>query len=100
VYTGGTSAPTNPAFHGTGDGQCNSTAYCEVMFDLTQKEGIPTSQIGQITSTDLAAGVLVSQGYTAFINPTSTIAAGATALQAFVNAGGRYIGALAGGTTS
>ena len=22
VYTGGTTAPTNPAFHGTGDGQC------------------------------------------------------------------------------
>jgi hypothetical protein len=102
VYTGGATAPTNPAFHGTGDGQCSSTAYCEVMFDLTQKEGIPTSQIGQITSTDLAGGVLVSQGYTAFINPSSTIAAGtgATALQAFVNGGGRYIGALAGGTTS
>src|SRR5205823_1513787 len=48
VYTGSGSAPTNPAFHGTGDGQCSSTAYCEVMFDLTQKEGIPTSQIGQI----------------------------------------------------
>ncbi len=102
VYTGGTTAPTNPAFHGTTDGFCTSTAYCEVMFDLTAREGIPTSQIGQITSTDLAAGVLVSQGYTAFINPSSTIAAGAgaTALQAFVNAGGRYIGALAGGATS
>ena len=60
VYTGGTTAPTNPAFHGTGDGQCTSTAYCEVMFALTQKEGIPTSQIGQMTSTDLANGVLVS----------------------------------------
>ena len=62
VYTGGTTAPTNPAFHGTGDGQCTSTAYCEAMFDLTQKEGIPTAQIGQITSTDLAAGVLVEPG--------------------------------------
>jgi hypothetical protein len=72
------------------------------MFDLTQKEGIPTSQIGQITSTDLAGGVLLSQGYTAFVNPSSTIAAGpgATALQAFVNAGGTYVGALAGGTAS
>jgi hypothetical protein len=102
VYTGGTTAPTNPAFHGTGDGQCTSTAYCEVIFDLTQKEGIPTSQIGQITSTDLASGVLVSQHYTAFVNPTSTIAAGpgATALQAFVNGGGTYVGALTGGTAS
>jgi hypothetical protein len=102
VYTGGATAPTNPAFHGTGDGQCTSTAYCEVMFDLTVREGIPTSQIGQITSTDLAGGVLVSQGYTTFINPSSTIAAGAgaTALQAFVNGGGTYVGALAGGLTS
>ncbi|HEY3101597.1 MAG TPA: hypothetical protein VGL14_21925, partial [Methylomirabilota bacterium] len=52
VYTGGATAPTNPAFKGSGDGQCTSVAYCEVMFDLTVKEGIPTSQIGQITSTD------------------------------------------------
>jgi Zinc carboxypeptidase len=102
VYTGGPTAPTNPAFHGTGDGQCTSTAYCEVIFDLTEKEGIPTSQIGQITSTDLASGVLVSQHYTAFVNPSSTIAAGpgATALQAFVNGGGTYVGALTGGTAS
>jgi hypothetical protein len=102
VYTGGATAPTNPAFHGTGDGQCTSTAYCEVMFDLTVREGIPISQIGQITSTDLAGGVLVSEHYTTFINPSSTIAAGvgATALQAFVNAGGTYVGALTGGLTS
>src|SRR5207245_2622245 len=36
VYTGGTAVPTNPAFHGTGDGQCTSRSYCEVMFALTQ----------------------------------------------------------------
>jgi hypothetical protein len=102
VYTGGTTAPTNRAFKGTGDGQCTSTAYCEVMFDLTNKERIPTSQIGQITSTDLANGVLVSQHYTAFVNPSSTIAAGpgATALQAFVNGGGIYVGTLVGGAAS
>jgi len=102
VYTGGTNVPTNPAFHGSGDGQCTSTAYCEVMFDLTQREGVPTSQIGQITSTDLTNGVLVNQHYTAFINPSSTIAAGpgANALQAFVNGGGTYVGALTGGATS
>ena len=42
--------------------------------------------------------MLVSQGYTAFVNPGSTIAAGAgrTALQAFVNAGGIYIGSSGG----
>jgi len=102
VYTGGTTAPTNPAFKGSGDGQCTSTAYCEVLFALTQKEGIPTSQIGQITSTDLAAGELVGQHYTAFVNASSTIAAGAgaSALQAFVNGGGTYIGALTGGAAS
>ena len=102
VYTGGTTAPTNPTFHGTGDGQCTSTSYCEALFDLSVKEKIPVSQLGQITSTDLANGVLVSQGYTAFVNPGSTIAAGAgaTALQSFVNAGGTYIGSVTGGTTS
>ena len=102
IYTGGTTAPTNPTFNGAGDGQCSSTGYCEAMYDLSVKEQIPVSQIGQITSTDLAAGVLVSQGYTAFVNPGSTIAAGAgaTALQAFVNAGGIYIGSVANGTTS
>ena len=102
VYTGGATVPTNPTFHGAGDGQCTSTAYCETIFDLTVKEGMPASQVGQITSTDLASGVLASQHYTAFVNPSSTIAAGpgATALQAFVNAGGTYVGALTGGTTS
>jgi hypothetical protein len=72
------------------------------MYDLSVKEKIPVSQLGQITSTDLANGVLISQGYTAFVNPGSTIAAGAgaTALQNFVNAGGIYIGSVAGGTTS
>ena len=101
-YTGSTTAPTNPTFKGAGDGQCTSTSYCEAMYDLSVKEKIPVSQLGQITSTDLANGVLISQGYTAFVNPGSTIAAGAgaTALQAFVNAGGTYIGTVAGGTTS
>jgi hypothetical protein len=102
VYTGGTTAPSNPTFHGSGDGQCTSTSYCEAMYDLSVKEKIPVSQLGQITSTDLANGVLISGGYTAFVNPGSTIAAGtgATALQNFVNAGGIYIGSVAGGTTS
>src|SRR5439155_992028 len=47
-------------------------------------------------------GVLVSQGYTTFVNPAQTIAAGAgaTALQAFVNAGGIYVGSGANGTTT
>ena len=45
------------------------------MFDLTQKEGIPISEIKQLTSTDLANGVLQSGGYTVLIDPGSTISA-------------------------
>jgi aminotransferase len=101
--------PTNPAFHGAGDGQCTSTPYCEAMFDLTQREGIPTSQIGQLTSTDLSNGVLQSGGYTVLIDPNFTISATtpvgsagtpAQAVQAFVNAGGRFVGTSNGGATS
>jgi hypothetical protein len=55
-----------------------------------------------ITTPDLEAGDLITEGFTALINPSSTLAAGpgATALQAFVNQGGRYIGQLNGGTTT
>ena len=108
VYPGGTTVPTNPAFHGTGDGQCTSTRYCEAIFSLTQKEKIPTSQIGQLTSTDIANGVLVSGNYTVLIiprrrsrrpRPSAPPAPGA-ALQAFINAGGMYVGTNAPGATS
>ncbi|GAA5192643.1 hypothetical protein GCM10023322_52710 [Rugosimonospora acidiphila] len=109
IYTGGTTVPTNPAFPGTGDGYCVSTNYCEAMFDLTQREGIPTSQIGQLTSTDLANGVLQSGGYTVLLDPNSAISATtpvgtagtpAQALRAFVNAGGTLVGTSTGGVTS
>lgn len=109
IYTGGTTAPTNPAFHGTGDGQCTSTSYCEAIFDLTQKEGIPTTEIVQLTSTDLSNGVLQSGSYTVLIDPGSTISATtpvgsagtpAQAVQAFVNAGGIFVGTANGGATS
>jgi hypothetical protein len=109
IYTGGTTVPTNPAFHGTGDGYCRTTSYCEALFDLTQKEGIPTSQIDQLTSTDLSNGVLQSGGYTVLIDPASTISATtpvgtagtpAQAVQAFINAGGTFVGSTAGGATS
>jgi hypothetical protein len=79
------------------------------MFDMTQKEGIPTSQIGQLTSTDLSNGVLQSDGYTVLIDPGSTISATtptgtagtpAQAVQAFINAGGTYLGTTSGGATS
>jgi hypothetical protein len=79
------------------------------MFDLTQREGVPTSQIGQLTSTDLANGVLQSGGYTVLVDPGSTISATtpvgtagtpAQVVQAFINAGGTYLGTGAGGATS
>jgi len=109
IYTGGTTVPTNPAFHGTGDGYCRVSTYCEAMFDLTQKEGIPTSEIGQLTSTDLSNGVLLSGGYTVLIDPNSTISATtpigtagtpAQAVQSFINSGGTYLGTSNGGATS
>jgi hypothetical protein len=109
IYTGGTTTPTNPAFPGTGDGYCTTSTYCEAMFDLTQKEGIPTSQISQLTSTDLANGVLQSGGYTVLIDPGSTISAStptgtagppAQGVQSFVNAGGTFVGTSSGGATS
>ncbi|MBO0808330.1 MAG: hypothetical protein J2P32_08530, partial [Actinobacteria bacterium] len=54
IYTGGTTVPTNPAFHGSGDGYCTTRTYCEALFDLTQREQLPVSRISQLTSTDLA----------------------------------------------
>jgi hypothetical protein len=109
IYTGSTTVPTNPAFPGTGDGYCTTSTYCEAMFDLTQKEGIPTSEITQLTSTDLSNGVLSSGGYTVLIDPGSTISATtpvgtagspAQGLQTFVNAGGTFVGTSSGGATS
>jgi len=79
------------------------------MFDLTQKEQIPVSQISQLTSTDLANGALQSGGYTALIDPDAAISATtpvgsagtpAQAVQAFVNAGGTLLGTGNGGTAS
>ncbi len=109
IYTGGTTVPTNPAIHGTGDGYCTTSTYCEAMFDLTQKEGFPTSAIGQLTSTDLSNGVLQSSSYTVLIDPGSTISATtptgtagtpAAAVQAFINGGGTFLGTSNGGATS
>jgi hypothetical protein len=87
---------------GTGSGQCTSTAYCEALFVLVEKDGIPASEITGVTATDLANGVLASGGYTVVVNAGQTIAAGAsaTALQSFINAGGTYVGDVAAGATS
>jgi hypothetical protein len=109
IYTGGATVPTNPAIPGTGDGYCRSTSYCEAMFDLTQHEGVPASQISQLTSTDLSNGALQTGGYTVLIDANSAISATtpvgtagtpAQALQAFVNGGGTFVGSSTGGVTS
>jgi hypothetical protein len=108
LYTGSTAVPTNPLQPGAGTGHCSTagltgaTNYCEALNVLAIQLDIPLTVIQPVTSTDLAAGFLVSQNYTAFVNPGQTIAAGpgATALQTFVNNGGNYVGSLAGGTTT
>ena len=108
IYAGA-AVPTNPAFPGTGDGYCTTFTYCEALLDLTVSEGIPTSQIGQLTAADLANGALHSGGYTVLIDPGSAISAStptgpvgtpAQAVQAFVNTGGTFLGTGAGGATS
>ncbi|WP_445152508.1 M14 family zinc carboxypeptidase [Baekduia sp. Peel2402] len=87
-----------------GVGQCTSTVFCAAYFTLTQKDKIPASMIVPVTTADLAAHALTTGGFTAFINPTTTIAttdtASLTEISAFVNAGGTYVGDLAGGITT
>ena len=108
LYTGGTTEPQNPVFPGVntppGNGvHCTSTAYCEMVFALAKEINVPVSMLDPITSTELAAGqVSQANGYTAIVNAGSTIAAGAgaTALQAFINGGGNYVGYNAGGASS
>jgi hypothetical protein len=88
-------------------GQAN---YCVALFTLTDKIDLPGydkndgagAMLSTVTATELAAGDLISEGYTALLNPNQSIpaGAGATALQAFVNQGGTYVGTLANGTTA
>lgn len=107
LYTGGSTAPNNPVYPGPvvppGNGvHCTSTAYCEMVYSLANGVRVPKVRMVPFTSTDLAAGNLVSQSFTAIVNPGSTIAAGpgATALQTFINGGGNYVGYNSGGATS
>ena len=84
--------------------------YCVALFTLTQKDGIPgyskddlpAAMLSTVNATELAAGELVREGYSALLNANQSIpaGAGATALQAFVNQGGIYVGTLANGTTA
>jgi hypothetical protein len=106
LYTGATTIPTNPInmsganVNGT-TGQCTATSFCEAYFTLVRKDRLPASMVQPVTTTDLQGGVLTSGGFTALINPTTTIAAADTAslgaISTFVNAGGIYVGDLTGG---
>jgi len=63
---------------------------CQAYFTLTEKMGL---DVDLITTDQLTAGDLASEGYTALVNPNSTISGeAATALQQFVNEGGNYFG--------
>ncbi|MBE2314993.1 hypothetical protein DVA67_003340 [Solirubrobacter sp. CPCC 204708] len=101
LYTGGTSVPSNPIDTGNGTRYCGSSAFCIARHDLGVKLGLPNSVIVPVTSTDLTNDVLTTGGFTAFINPGSSIAVTAQGrgltpagqnLQKWVNAGGNYIG--------
>jgi len=112
IYTNATTIPSNPLYvsgpnissaantqkGGASPGHCaltsTGTSFCSALFTLRVKDNLPASMVVPVTSTELAAGVLTSGNFTAFVNPNSTIAtgAGATALQTWVNAGGRYVG--------
>jgi hypothetical protein len=102
LFSNSAAVPSNPIqLSGGAKGAC-SGGFCEALFVLTQKMKIPASLLSVMTTTDLAAGKLVSDGYTAFVNPASTISnqAQLDALKAFVNGGGRYIGNSTNGTTT
>ena len=84
-------------------GRC-AGSYCTSLFVLTQKLGIPYNDITLVSNTQLASSptFLTDQGFTAFINPTENIAAGAgtTDIQNYVNNGGRYVSWNGNGATT
>lgn len=91
----GASVPGNPKTNGA---HCtSSTAFCEMYFVLLEKMGLPASILVPVTNADLPN--LRTMGVTALVNPGSTISDTAS-LQAFVNAGGRYVAYNANGVTS
>jgi hypothetical protein len=110
LYTGAATVPTNPlGFGGAAVGHCGTTgqtAFCAMLHALAVNLGLPYQGANQvlypITQTQILAGDLVSGNYTAMINPGQnlTVAQGNAQLQAFVNAGGRYVGDSANGTTT
>jgi hypothetical protein len=94
MLTGTSTAVLPPA------GRCNfGTTPCQAMFVLREKLDLPVTPV---TTTELEAGELSTGGYTAVVNPATTVAAGAgaTALRNFVNNGGSYFAWGTGGATS
>jgi hypothetical protein len=119
LYTNAATIPSNPLFReGPGingnTGYCpassGSGSFCEALHSLAVKLEIPLSALLPVTSADLANNRLVTEGFTAFINPGSNIATTTgtppvltptgTNLLAFMNGGGNYIGINAAGTTA
>jgi hypothetical protein len=109
LYTGATTVPPNPLYRGTSgnlsvDAHCGTAAgasaapFCEALFTLRVKDGLPASSVVPITSMQIDAGELVSGEYTALINAGSTISSATTGqqVQQFVNQGGQYIGSGSG----
>jgi hypothetical protein len=102
LYTGSASVPSNPLFPGTGTRYCGQNSFCEALHDLGVKLELPIARIIPLTSADLLNDKLSTDGFTAFINPGSSIAVTTgtppvltptgTALQKFINNGGNYIG--------
>jgi hypothetical protein len=98
VYTGGATQPIDPLNPTENEGHCSSSSYCEMLFTLAEQDDIPVSLLTPVTSTEISEGVLISGGYTALVTNNSALAATgtptppATALQAFVNGGGIYVG--------
>jgi hypothetical protein len=107
IYAATDTVPDNPltnrgycgANQPTSALQSTSRTWCEAVFTLFDKDALPASMFVPVINGDLPN--LATSGLTALINPGSTISgANATALQAFVNNGGRYIGYNANGITS
>lgn len=122
LYTGGPAIPANPLYplstttnpslkgHCATSTQAGASKFCEALFTLRVKDGLPASVVMPITQTQVENGELVSGKYTAIINPDLAIPAdvpanpGATppvaadpsetaaGIRDFVNAGGRYVG--------
>jgi hypothetical protein len=105
LYTGNNNPPTNPIFKNGPSGHCTSVAFCEMLFTLVEADGIPSTLITPVTTNQIAAGILTTDGFTALVSANNALAATpapapAAALQQFVNAGGNYVVYGVNGATS